>query len=626
MNRDDLNRLHEGRHGTLYELLGAHVEIRDGKPGVRFAVWAPSAESVAVIGDFNGWNPGVDRMEPVNDSGLWQRFIPEAGPGAMYKFHVVSRFHGHTADKADPFGFHHETPSRTASVVHELDYNWEDRSWMETRHHTSALDRPMSVYEVHLGSWMRDHSGNHLTYREIGRQLARYAKEMNFTHVELLPMMEHPFYGSWGYQVTGYFAPTSRHGAPQDFMALVDEMHQAGIGVILDWVPSHFPSDGHGLAFFDGTHLFEHADPRQGFHPDWKTYIYNYGVGWVRSFLISSALFWLDLYHVDGLRVDAVASMLYLDYSREEGQWVPNRYGGNENLDAVQFLKDLNAIVYDRFSDVHMIAEESTSWPMVTKPVHDGGLGFGIKWDMGWMNDTLEYMALDPIHRSYHHNKLTFRMMYAWSENFILPLSHDEVVHGKRSLLDKMPGTSRQKADNLRLLYGYMFAMPGKKLIFMGSEFGDWKEWNHDTSLDWGLLDQPPHTGIRNWVRDLNRMYAGNPALHAREMHEDGFRWIDCSDGKSSVLSILRTGGSGDQPVLVVLNFTPVVRRDYRVGVPLGGAWEEILNSDAGDYGGSGEGNLGLVQAENIPHNGMERSVTLLLPPMSALFFRHQET
>ncbi len=601
MTRDDLARLQEGRHDTLYELLGAHLATRDGVAGVDFAVWAPAAESVSVIGDFNHWDPQTDPMERWEETGLWTRFIPGAGPGSMYKFHVVSRFKGYTADKSDPFGFHHETPSRTASVVCSLDYNWNDGDWIESR--TAGQDRAMSTYEVHLGSWMRHADGSRLGYRETAKRLAKYAVETGFTHVELLPVMEHPFYGSWGYQVTGYFAPTSRFGAPRDFMALVDELHQAGIGVILDWVPSHFPSDGHGLAFFDGTHLFEHADPRQGFHPDWKTYIYNYGSGWVRSFLISSALFWMDHYHVDGLRVDAVASMLYLDYSRDEGQWIPNRHGGRENLDAVRFLQDANTVAYRRFPGIHMIAEES-----------------------GWMNDTLEYMALDPVHRRYHHNKLTFRMMYAWSENFTLSLSHDEVVHGKLSLLDKMPGDRTEKAANLRLLYGYMFAMPGKKLLFMGSEFGQRKEWNHDAALDWSLLDDPLHAGILNWYRDLNRLYAAEPALHSRESDPERFRWIDCNDHQNSVLTLLRSGGDGDPPVLVALNFTPVIRRDYRVGVPRSGGWREILNSDAESYGGGGEGNLGLVAAEEISHNDMEQSVLLTLPPMSALFFRHQES
>jgi 1,4-alpha-glucan branching enzyme len=624
MTPDDLAKLQEGLHDKLYEQLGAHVVTRDGVDGVQFAVWAPAAETVAVIGDFNGWDPTTDLMGRREDSGLWERFIPEAGAGSMYKFHVVSRYHGHTADKSDPFGFHHETPSRTASVVCTLDYSWNDQDWMERR--AGGLDRPMSTYEVHLGSWMRNADGDHLGYREAGRKLAAYAVETGFTHVELLPVMEHPFYGSWGYQVTGYFAPSSRFGSPSDFMALVDELHQAGIGVILDWVPSHFPSDGHGLAFFDGTHLFEHADPRQGFHPDWKTYIYNYGSGWVRSFLISSALFWMDHYHVDGLRVDAVASMLYLDYSRDEGQWVPNRHGGRENLEAVKFLKDVNTIVYRRFPGAHMIAEESTSWPMVTRPVDSGGLGFGMKWDMGWMNDTLEYMEMDPVHRRFHHNKLTFRMMYAWSENFTLSLSHDEVVHGKRSLLDKMPGNREEKAANLRLLFGYMFAMPGKKLVFMGCEFGQWKEWNHDAALDWELLDDPLHAGIRNWYGDLNRLYAAEKALHREEWDPGRFRWIDCNDEEQSVLTLLRSGGEDESAVLVALNFTPVIRRDHRVGVPSSGAWQEVLNSDAEIYGGGGEGNLGLVQAENNPYNDMEHSVLLTLPPMSALFLKHQES
>jgi len=620
----ELQQFLDGKHDRLYERLGAHLNVQNERQGCSFAVWAPSAASVAIIGSFNGWNPDADPMSLDSSSGIWDRFIPDVAAGAMYKFQVVSRLDGTIMDKADPFGFHHEAPAKNASMVWPLDYAWSDQDWVGSRARAQTLDAPISIYEVHLGSWMRAGDGSHLDFTALAEKLGDYVLDMEYTHVELLPVMEHPYYGSWGYQVTGYFAPSSRFGTPQDFMRFVDILHRKGIGVILDWVPSHFPSDGHGLALFDGTHLYEHADPRQGFHPDWKTYIYNYGLGGVRSFLTSSAMFWLDHYHVDGLRVDAVASMLYLDYSRKEGEWVANPHGGNENLDAVRFLRDVNDQVSRRYPDVLMIAEESTSWPHVTRPAREEGLGFDLKWDMGWMNDTLEYMQLDPLFRKGAHDKLTFRMMYAWSEQFVLSLSHDEVVHGKKSLLDKMKGDAEQMAANLRLLYGYMYALPGKKLLFMGGEFGQWREWDHEGELDWKLLEKPLHSGIRNWVRDLNRLYKEDTVLHAGETTEDGFEWIDCSDHEQSVLSILRKGPGKEPPLLIILNYTPVIRRDYRVGVSLSGAWEEILNSDAKTYAGQEEGNLGKVRTENIPQHGRDHSLQVTLPSLSALFFRFE--
>jgi 1,4-alpha-glucan branching enzyme len=527
-------------------------------------------------------------------------------------------------DKADPFGILHEKPPRTASVVWDLEYQWNDSEWMQKRKEKNSLHAPMSTYEVHLGSWMRvpEEHNRPLTYRELAPRLADYARRMYFTHVELLPIMEHPFYGSWGYQTTGYFAPTSRYGTPQDFMFLVDYLHQHGIGVILDWVPSHFPSDAHGLAYFDGTHLFEHADSRKGFHPDWKTHIFNYGRNEVRTFLMSSAMFWLDKYHADGLRVDAVASMLYLDYSRKEGEWLPNEHGGRENLEAIEFLREFNQESYNQHPGIQTIAEESTAWPMVSRPVYVGGLGFGLKWDMGWMHDTLEYFQRDPIHRKFHHNKLTFRMLYGFTENFVLPLSHDEVVHGKGSLIGKMPGDEWQKFANLRLLYAYMWAQPGKKLLFMGGEFGQVREWGHDTSLEWDVLQYPLHSGMQNWVEQLNRLYREQPALHAMEAEPAGFEWIDCNDHLSSTISLLRKTKSGKDNIVVVCNFTPVPRMGYRLGVPSGGFWRELLNSDAREYGGSGMGNMGGLKAEEEPSHGRPQSLLLTLPPLGALFLK----
>ncbi len=613
----DLYLFREGTHTRLYEKLGAHPQ----EEGTRFAVWAPHAAAVRVMGDFNGWDPEADPLEPLGDSGIWVGVVRSARPGHRYKYRVVPRGGAPPLDKADPFAFWSEPPPGNASVVWDLTYVWADGRWMAERAVRNALDAPISVYEVHLGSWRRRDDGRHLTYRELAPRLAEYVREQGFTHVEFLPAMEHPFYGSWGYQITGYFAPTCRYGTPQEFMELVDTLHQHGVGVFLDWVPSHFATDPHGLARFDGTALYEHPDPRRGWHPDWGSAIFDYGRPEVRSFLLSSAHFWLDRYHADGLRVDAVASMLYLDYSRREGEWLPNEYGGRENLDAIRFLRQLNESVYRDFPGAQTVAEESTAWPMVSRPTSAGGLGFGLKWDMGWMHDTLRYLARDPVYRKYHHQELTFRMLYAFSENFLLPLSHDEVVHGKRSLLEKMPGDDWQKFANLRLLLGYQYAQPGKKLLFMGGEIGQRREWDHEGSVDWHLLADPRHAGIQRWVRDLNRLYRTEPALHELDCEPEGFEWVDPDDRESSVLSFLRRAGGGRQ-VAVVCNFTPVPRQDYRVGVPEPGRWEEVLNSDAREYGGSGWGNFGGVRAEPVPRHGRPYSLRLVLPPLAVLFLR----
>jgi 1,4-alpha-glucan branching enzyme len=621
---DDVYLFNEGSHYRLYDTLGAHPLTLDGIDGTYFAVWAPNAQQVSVIGDFNHWDKASHPLHPCGESGIWEGFIPGVAQGAIYKYHIMSRYHGYQVDKADPIAFFHERPPRTASVVWRLDYPWGDQDWMAHRHGRNHLHAPIAIYEVHLGSWMRVPEEGHrfLTYRELAPRLAEHVTRLGFTHVELLPVMEHPFYGSWGYQTTGYFAPTSRYGTPQDFMFFIDYLHQHGIGVILDWVPSHFPTDEHGLGYFDGTHLYEHADMRQGIHPDWNSFIFNYGRNEVRSFLLSSALFWLEKYHVDGLRVDAVASMLYLDYSRKAGEWIPNQYGGRENLEAIAFLRRFNEEVYKNFPDVQTIAEESTAWPMVSRPNYVGGLGFGLKWDMGWMHDTLEYMAHDPIHRQYHHNLLTFRMLYAFHENFVLPLSHDEVVHGKGSLLGKMPGDDWQKFANMRLLYGYMYTQPGKKLLFMGGEFGQWREWYHEESLDWHLLQYPLHAGLQRWVEDINQLYRREPALHALDTQPAGFEWVDCHDAPASVLSYLRKAQDTDDLLLIVCNFTPVVRQNYRVGAPRGGYWRELCNSDARDYGGSGHGNFGGVEATPISYHGRPYSLTLTLPPLAVLVFK----
>ena len=622
----DLYLFNEGSHFRLYEKLGAHVMTVDGVEGTYFSVWAPNAEQVFVIGDFNQWDKSSHPLHPVERSGIWGGFIPGVGGRTTYKYHIISRYDGYRVDKADPFAFYTEVPPRTGSIVCDLGYTWGDQEWMAKRGHNNAFNAPMTIYEVHLGSWMRapEEGARPLTYRELAPKLAEYVNRIGFTHVELMPVMEHPFYGSWGYQTAGYFAPTSRYGEPQDFMYLIDCLHQHNIGVILDWVPSHFPNDEHGLGFFDGTHLYEHADPRKGVHPDWNSFIFNYGRDEVRSFLMSSAFFWLDKYHVDGLRLDAVASMLYLDYSRKEGEWIPNQYGGRENLEAISFLRRFNEEVYKSYPHAQTIAEESTAWPMVSRPTYVGGLGFGIKWDMGWMHDTLEYMSKDPIHRKYHYNQLTFRMIYAFHENFVLPLSHDEVVHGKGSLLAQMPGDDWQKFANLRLLFSYMYAQPGKKLLFMGGEFGQWNEWYHEASLDWHLLDYPLHEGLRRFVEELNNLYRNEPALHEFDFDPQGFEWIDCTDSQGSVLSFIRKGSSTEDILLVVCNFTPVPRLNYRVGVPRGGCWREILNSDAKEYGGSGHGNLGAVEASPIFFHGRPNSLNLTLPPLGAAFFKSE--
>jgi 1,4-alpha-glucan branching enzyme len=621
---DDLFLFNEGNHFRLYLKMGAHPTTADGVDGTYFAAWAPDAEQVFVMGDFNGWDKASHPLGARGQSGIWEGFIPGVDHGAIYKYHIQSRYHGYRVDKADTFGFYFEGPPRTASIVWNLDYTWSDQDWMAKRYRHNALDGPFSIYEVHLGSWQRvpEEDSRFLTYRELAPRLANYVQEMGFTHVELMPITEHPFYGSWGYQTTGFFAPTSRHGTPQDFMYLVDYLHQHDIGVILDWVPSHFPADEHGPGFFDGTHLFEHADPRKGFHPDWSSYIFNYGRNEVRNFLLSSALYWLDKYHIDGLRLDAVASMLYLDYSRQEGEWIPNPYGGNENLDAIYFLRKFNEEVYKNYPDVQTIAEESTAWPMVSRPNYVGGLGFGLKWDMGWMHDTLLYMSKDPVFRKFYHNNLTFRMLYAFHENFVLPLSHDEVVHGKGSLLRRMPGDDWQKFANLRLLFGYMYGQPGKKLIFMGGEFGQWDEWYHEKSLDWHLLDFDTHRGVKRWLEDLNRAYCQEPALHELDFTPAGFEWVDCNDIDSSVVSFIRKAKNPEDMLLVVANFTPVVRLNYRVGVPKGGFWKEVLNSDSTIYWGSGQGNLGGLEAAPIPCHGRYNSLNLTMPPLGILFFK----
>jgi len=557
-------------------------------------------------------------------SGIWEGFIPSVGKGANYKYYINSRYNGYKVEKADPFGFLSEVPPKTASIIWDLDYAWGDAKWMSSRAEHNRPDAPMAIYEVHLGSWMRfpEEGNRSLTYRELAPKLAEYVSEIGFTHVEFLPVMEHPFYGSWGYQSVGYFSPTSRYGQPQDFMYLIDSLHEHGIGVILDWVPSHFPSDEYGLGYFDGTHLYEHEDPKKGIHPEWDSFIFNYGRKEVQSFLISSALFWFDKYHVDGLRVDAVASMLYLDYGHKEGDWIPNEYGGNENLEAIRFLRRFNEEVYMSFPDVQTIAEESTAWPMVSRPTYVGGLGFGMKWDMGWMHDTLDYMSKESIHRKYHHNKLTFRMLYAFHENFILPLSHDEVVYGKGSLLRKMPGDDWQKFANLRLLFGYMYAQPAKKLLFMGGEFGQWDEWYHEASVDWNLLQYPAHAGLQRWVTDLNHLYKREPALYDLDFDPSGFEWIDCNDSQQSTLSLMRRGRSKDEFMIVACNFTPVPRHNYRVGAPKAGIWKEVLNSDSTDYGGSGLGNLGLVESEAMPFHGRPCSLNILLPPLAVVYFK----
>ncbi|WP_316632518.1 1,4-alpha-glucan branching protein GlgB [uncultured Flavobacterium sp.] len=618
----DIDLFKAGKHFKLYEKLGAHLVEVNGVKGVYFAVWAPTAQSVSVVGDFNYWTQGEHLLQVRWDSsGIWEGFIPELTKGSLYKYKIQSNINGIVTEKADPFALYCEKPPHTASVVWDLDYNWKDENWMQSRQANNALDKPYSVYEVHLGSWKRAENNRFLTYLELADDLVKYVKETGFTHVEFMPIMEYPYDPSWGYQLTGYFAPTSRFGKPQDFMVLVDKLHQAGIGVILDWVPSHFPDDAHGLGFFDGSHLYEHPDRRKGYHPDWKSLVFNYGRNEVRAFLISNAVFWLQHYHADGLRVDAVASMLYLDYSRNDGEWEPNIYGGRENLEAVSFLKEFNEVIYANFDGVQTIAEESTSFPMVSRPTFTGGLGFGMKWMMGWMHDTLKYFEKETVYRKYHQNDLTFSMTYAFTENFMLPFSHDEVVYGKKSIANKMPGDEWQKFANLRLLYGYMFTHPGTKLLFMGSEFGQSDEWNFEKSLDWHLLQYDYHSGIKQVITDLNQLYKSRPALYEKQFTGEGFEWINYSDHQNAVLSYIRKGNNANENLVVVCNFTQVVRDNYRIGVSQKGKLEEIFNSDATIYGGSGVENPKSVKIEATPYDGRDFSVELTLPPLSVTVY-----
>ncbi len=616
----DIYLFREGTHGRLFDQLGSRLAA-DGD-GAHFAVWAPNAAEVSVIGDWNAWNARADRLAPrLDESGIWEGSVPGVQCGQAYKYRIVSRVGGYTVDKADPFSLFCEAPPATASRVWKLDYTWNDAAWMSSRAKRNALDAPMSFYELHVGSWRRK-DGNFINYRELAHELADYLTDLGFTHVELMPITEHPFYGSWGYQTTGYFAPTARYGTPQDLMYFVDHLHQRGIGVVLDWVPSHFPADQHGLSYFDGTHLYEHEDPRQGFHPEWNSSIFNFGRNEVRSFLVSSALFWFEKYHIDGLRVDAVASMLYLDYARKQGEWIPNRFGGRENLEAIDFLRILNQSVYRDYPGVTMIAEESTAWPMVSRPTDMGGLGFGLKWNMGWMHDTLSYMKQDPIHRKYHHGELTFSLIYAFHENFLLPLSHDEVVYGKGSLIGKMPGDDWQMFANLRALFGYMWAHPGKKLLFMGGEFGQRREWTHDGELEWWVSELPGHAGVKRLIGDLNRVYRRESALHQIDFSPEGFEWVDVGNSEMSIIAFLRKSAGDGAPLLVVCNFTPVPRANFLIGVPSRGVWREIINTDARDYGGSGWGNLGGVESAPVGSHGRVESVTLNLPPLSTLILR----
>ncbi len=619
----DLHLWAESKHERVYDKLGAHLREIDGIRGVSFAVWAPNARSVSVIGDFNGWDGRLHLMRVLGSSGVWELFVPDAGAGSKYKYEIRTG-DGGLLLKADPFATLMETPPATASVVFQSSYRFNDQEWMDGRPGREAIKSPMSIYEVHLGSWRRVPEQGHrsLTYRELAEQLGDYVSDMGFTHVELLPVMEHPFAGSWGYQVSGYFAPTSRFGTPDDFRFFVDEMHRRNIGVILDWVPAHFPRDAFSLGRFDGTALYEHLDPRLGYHPEWDTYIFNYGRNEVRSFLIASALYWLGEFHADGLRVDAVASMIYLDYGRRDGEWVPNPYGGKENLDAISFLRAMNERAYALNPGIVMVAEESTAWTGVSRPTYAGGLGFGLKWDMGWMHDTLEYFSLDPVYRRHHHRDLTFGMLYAWSENFVLPLSHDEVVHGKRSMLSKMPGDRWQQFANLRALYAYMWARCGKKLLFMGSEFGQWREWNHDESLDWNLLDYDEHRGLQRLVRDLNWHYRVEPALWEADVEPSGFQWIAPDNADDNVIVFMRIAPSSGQKLICVCNFSPVMRAPYRVGVPEPGFYREILNTDSAYYGGTNAGNAGGVEARKIEWFGFSHSIAITLPPLAVVWFR----
>lgn len=625
----DIHLFKAGKHFRLYKKMGAHPVEHNGKKGTYFAVWAPNAKSVSVIGNFNYWTKKQHPLHPRWDqSGVWEGFFPGIHQGELYKYAIETQ-DGRWLEKADPFACYCETPPKTASIVWSLhDYSWKDADWLNQRKEKNWHRQPVSVYEVHLGSWRRvPEDGNRwLTYRELAGYLVDYVRKMGFTHVEFMPVMEHPFFGSWGYQITGYYAPTSRYGSPQDFMFLIDALHQAGIGVILDWVPSHFPGDEHGLFQFDGTHLFEHADPRKGFHPDWKSYIFNYGRNEVRSILISNALFWLEHYHIDALRVDAVASMLYLDYSRREGEWIPNQYGGRENIEAIDFLKEFNETVYREYPDVFTIAEESTAWPGVSRPTFQGGLGFGQKWMMGWMHDTLGYFKRDPIYRSYHQDEITFSIVYAFTENFMLPLSHDEVVYGKGSLLTRMPGDEWQKFANLRLLFTYMFTHPGTKLLFMGGEFGQWDEWHHEQSLQWHLLQQGYHTGIQRLVTELNKLYQHEPALFECQFEPGGFEWVDYSDRQNSVIAYQRMATDPEKRLLVVCNFTPAVHRNYRLGTPAPGAWKEVFNSDSVRFGGSGVLNDATILTQNISCHGKSHSLTITLPPLAAVILKPETT
>lgn len=621
----DLHLIGEGSHYKKYEKLGAHVVEINGIKGVHFAVWAPNAERVSVIGDFNNWDGRRHPMQVLGSSGVWEIFIPGLDEGELYKFEIKSKFHNYIAVKVDPYAFYFELRPKSASIVYNINkYQWNDSTWMEMRAKKNWFESQVSIYEVHLGSWMRvPEEGNRwLTYRELADKLVKYVKEMGYTHIELLPVTEHPLDASWGYQTVGYFAPTSRFGTPEDFMYLIDQCHQNNIGVILDWAPAHFPRDAHGLGFFDGTCLYEHEDPRKGEHRDWGTLIFNYGRNEVRNFLISNALFWFEKYHVDGLRVDAVASMLYLDYSRKEGDWIPNIFGGRENLEAIDFLKKFNEIAHEYHPGILTIAEESTAWPGVSRPTYLGGLGFSMKWNMGWMNDMLEYISKDPVHRKYHHNNLTFSLLYAFTENFILVLSHDEVVHGKRSMLSKMPGDMWQKFANLRLFYGFMYGHPGKKLLFMGGEFGQWDEWNHDRSIDWHLLQYEPHWRLQKYVKDLNHLYRSEPALYEVDFNYWGFEWIDFRDSEQSIISFIRRSKAPDDFLIFVCNFTPVPRFNYRIGVPQSGFYKEILNSDSSEYWGSNLGNSGGVPAEEIPWHGRPYSMNITLPPLATIVFK----
>jgi len=615
----------EGHWLRAWEKMGARPAEFDGRRGYSFVVWAPNARGVSVVGDFNDWDGRTTPLRSLGDSGLWETFVPGLAGGTLYKFEIEPQ-HGPVLVKADPFALRSERPPKSASITHHLgEHHWRDGAWMDARRRRGTdLDRPMSIYEVHAGSWRRkpEEDGRWLNWHELADELVPYVKRLGFTHIELLPIMEYPFDGSWGYQVTGYFAPTSRFGSPDDFRAFVDACHVHDIGVILDWVPGHFPRDGHGLARFDGTSLYEHDDPRQGEHREWGTLIFNYGRHEVRNFLLSNALYWLESFHIDGLRVDAVASMLYLDYSRNEGEWIPNRYGGRENLEAIDFIRELNALTHEQHPGTSIIAEESTAFPAVSRPTWVGGLGFTYKWNMGWMHDILTYVTKDPVYRRWEHQHLTFSMLYAWNENFILPFSHDEVVHGKGSMMSKPPGDEWQKAATLRALYAYMYAHPGKKLLFMGCEFGQWNEWYHETSLDWHLLDRPIHAGLHRFMEDLNRLYAATPPLYEVDFEPGGFEWIDCNDHESSVISLIRRARQHDDFVVAVFNWTPIVRQRYRVGVPVAGYYKELLNSDAWYYGGGNVGNEGGIQTEPIPAHGHAQSLNLTLPPLSGVLLR----